>query len=113
MDSLKTLDLSATSVGDAGIRILMGEVDVDNEESKFPRNDGYRSNLEVLHTRFNNDLSVETLQLVSARAPKLKTLDLCYCDALDKDATRDVCRDLKRNGTSVISEYGQMNEPRR
>mmetsp|Transcript_8149 Transcript_8149/g.11667 ORF Transcript_8149/g.11667 Transcript_8149/m.11667 type:complete len:262 (-) Transcript_8149:120-905(-) len=122
METLKSLDISATRVGDAGIRNLF-QVTSESPNSvaasdlaayaTSPSSNNrpnkhikYESRLEVLRMQFNNDFSADTLRLIVSRAPMLKKLDLSHCTGLQKDESKASLRALKRNGTVIVDEYG-------
>lgn len=87
---LRKLDLSATRIGDAGIRDLIGG------EVKRAR----RLELQDLRVRFNDDMTEESLSLLAAHMPTLKTLDIRHCQ-LDKNNAKETFRLLRQNGTKV------------
>ena len=82
--------MSATRIGDAGIRDLVGG------EGKTAR----RLELEDLRVRFNDDMTEESLSLLAAHMPTLKTLDICHCQ-FDKNNAKESFRLLRQNGTKV------------
>jgi hypothetical protein len=66
MKQLRFLDVSATKIYNEGARQMFTEI----------------SRLEALTLRFIEDLTIESLQLILERAPKLKFLDVTYSGEL-------------------------------
>jgi len=123
MTTLKSLDVSATRVGDVGIRKLFGvtsksptsviapsdlsaSVVVSPSRTNNKDTPMRESRLEILRMQFNYDFSADTLRLIVNRAPMLRKLDLSHCTGLDKDESKPSLRALKRNGTVIVDEYG-------
>jgi Ran GTPase-activating protein (RanGAP) involved in mRNA processing and transport len=90
IQELQKLDLSATGIGNAGIRYLVGL----KEKRARPLK------LQDLSLRFNEELTEESLSLLAARMPTLEALDIRHCQ-LDKNDAKETFRLLKQNGTKV------------
>lgn len=90
LDQLKKLDLSATGLGDEGIRLLL-------DGNKWSQQ---RIALQELRLRFNGDMTGKSLSLLALHMPMLKTLDIGHCQ-IEKGEAKEAYRQLKQNGTKI------------
>jgi Ran GTPase-activating protein (RanGAP) involved in mRNA processing and transport len=87
---LEKLDLSATGIGNEGIRDLLAQ-----DPKRL-----VRLKLQDLKLSFNSNMTDESLSLLATHMPSLKTLDIRYCE-IEKNDFKEIFRQLTRNGTKV------------